>query len=562
MKNKPIFQDFQPDWILHEDPSLIAICKPFGVASQAADPDHPDDIVSRLQTWLARRDGSERPYIGSHQRLDRDASGVMLFTRAKEANGPLAQQFEGRQVDKRYIVGVQGLLGGPSERTLVDYLARGKDGLAVVSDQHDPRARRAVSHIRCLECSGARALLEVRIETGRTHQIRAQLANAGMPVAGDRRYGGPLAPRLLLHARSIELDHPVSSARLKIDAQPPPVFAQWLARGGSWLADDEAGLSAAIERAAQARWGLGQAREGDQRVDAFRLVHGQADGMPGVYVDVYGEHLLAHLRSDAAIARRQRLLAALARLGYVGVYEKVHPQQKNELTRTQPADLAPAHASWGEDAPEELALHEWGIPYGVWLADGLRTGIFLDQRDNRRRIREMADGLSVLNLFSYTGAFSIAAAVGGARRTVSVDAAKRALVRGRAGLKLAGIEGDHRIVHGDAFAYLERGREHFDLVIVDPPTYSRTKRGRWKSGKDWQRLAAMAMAVTTAGGALLLCSNDERMSADRFRRHIHEGARQAGRRIEQMKDLRPPVDFPTLPSSDAHLKSVLLRLRA
>ncbi len=554
------FADFRPSWILHEDPAVLVIHKPAGLPSQAADPDQADDVLTRLRAFLHRRDGGELPYLGVHQRLDRDASGVMLLARSRAANPALARQFEGRQVDKRYLVGVTGSPPGHGERTLVDHLARGKDGRSVVVGRSDKRGKKAVSHLRCLRRKGTRALLEVRIETGRTHQIRAQLAHAGWPVAGDRLYGGAPAPRLLLHARSLALAHPMSGDPLELDAPPPPIFERWLGRGGTWLPPQPESLRAAIERAAHRRWGLAQRRDAAEAIDAFRLVHSDGDGLPGLHVDVYGDHLVAHLASDEAVRQRDLILATLSELGFAGIYEKIHPRQKNELARTGHADLSPAHASWGQDAPQEQVIHEWGIPYPVWLADGLRTGIFLDQRDNRRRIRELADGRSLLNLFSYNGAFTIAAAVGGARRTVSVDASKRALIRGKQGLAQAGCEGDHRIVHGDAFDYLRRCKERFDLVVVDPPTYSKTKRGRWTSGKDWQRLAAMSFKVAEDGGTLLLCSNDERMSGNQFRRFLHEGARQAEVRIQQMKDLQIPADFPAPVGGEAHLKAVLVAL--
>ena len=562
MQSRPIFQDFRDAWILHEDDAVIAINKPYGVASQAASAEQPDDIVTRLRAFLCRRDGEAEPYLGVHQRLDRDASGVMLFSRDRQANPTLAREFEGRRVDKRYVIAVAGWPGG--ERTLVDHLAPGRGGLAMVVEGRDPRARKAISHVRCLRRCAERALLEVRIETGRTHQIRAQLAHAGAAVAGDRLYGGPLAPRLLLHAVSIDLAHPTGAGRLRVGAPLPEVFDAWLNKGGAWLPTQQASLGAVLERAGQARWALSQQHAGPEKTTAFRLLHGEGDGCPGLFVDVYGDHLVAHLAADEAVQRRDIIVAALADLGFSGVYEKIHPRQKNELSKGGLADLSPEHASWGQDAPEDLVIHEWGVPYAVRLGDGLRTGIFLDQRDNRRRVRDLAEGATVLNLFAYTCAFSIAAAAGGARETVSVDASKKALERGRQGFAIAGCEGKHRIIRDDAFEVLrrlgERAKERFELVIVDPPTYSKTRRWRWKSGRDWQRLAAMAMAVTARGGSLLLSSNDERMSAQRFRRHVHDGARQAGVVVAQMKDLRPPADYPPSQSGDPHLKSVLVRL--
>ena len=189
------FPPLEPARVLYEDGDVIALDAPEGVPSQSADPDHPDDLVHRLKRFLADRDGGE-PYVGSHQRLDQDTSGVILYALDRRANKSLASQFEGRTVEKAYVAVVEGWRGG-GER-LEHRLVRGKDGTTVVADRRDRRAKRAVTHVEVLERAGARALLSLRIETGRTHQIRAQLAAAGAPVLGDRLYGGARASRLML----------------------------------------------------------------------------------------------------------------------------------------------------------------------------------------------------------------------------------------------------------------------------------------------------------------------------------------------------------------------------
>jgi 23S rRNA (cytosine1962-C5)-methyltransferase len=205
------------------------------------------------------------------------------------------------------------------------------------------------------------------------------------------------------------------------------------------------------------------------------------------------------------------------------------------------------------------------VPFAARLADGLSTGIFLDQRANRRRVREASRGKRVCNLFAYTCGFSIAAARGGAARTVSVDASALALERGRAGFERAGVTcgAAHVFAAEDVFAWLRRARkapERFDLVVLDPPSYSSTKKRRFVAKTDYAELAAEAMSVIDAGGALLACANHRGISRARFRKMIHDAARIAGRRLVSAKDLPSPGDHPAAIGGEPHLKAIWARL--
>jgi 23S rRNA (cytosine1962-C5)-methyltransferase len=142
-----------------------------------------------------------------------------------------------------------------------------------------------------------------------------------------------------------------------------------------------------------------------------------------------------------------------------------------------------------------VLVHEEGVPYRVRLADGLSTGLFLDQRLNRRRVRELSRGRSVLNLFAYTGPFTVAAVAGGALRTCTLDVAAPALTWAEQQVRALGAPGQHDFVRADVFGWLRAHQtkgERFDLVIVDPPTYSKTKHTRWTSGADWIELTSLA----------------------------------------------------------------------
>lgn len=559
-----LWPDWRPERIVFDDGAIIAVDKPAGVPSQAPDPQMPDDVVERLSRYLAGRDG-ERPYLGVHQRLDRDTSGVLVFARSRDANPGLARQFEGRTVVKRYLAAVRGFRG--NERTLRGRIAKGEGGrMRIVSGaKRGSRARagkEAVTHVRVLERRGDRCLVSLRIETGRTHQIRVQLAHLGCPVAGDRMYGGPAASRLLLHASELQMDHPLTGRPLSLRAPVPDELARWLAGEDATSLRDGVALRRAVERAAEARWGLARvAAEAPAGSTCFRLLDGAGDGVPNLALDVYGDFLVAHLYEDLDDAERESLLDVLGDLGFEGVYLKRHPRQANELVDAVALGLAPPAPVRGRAAPDPLAVTEHGVAFEVHLGDGLGTGLFLDQRDNRRRVRELAPGRRVLNLFAHTCAFTVAAAAGGAAGTVSIDASKTALERGRRQVLALGVPpADHLFVHADVFEQLEalaEAGERFDLVLVDPPTYSRTRASRWRSGSDWRRLAAAVVRVTAPGGLVLACSNDRRLPNARLRRYLHEAAREVGRSLSRLRDLPVPRDFPPPPEGPSPLKSLL-----
>lgn len=601
MDRTRLWPDFREDAVLLQDDDVIVVAKPAGVPSQAASPERPDDLVTRLRGWLGRDAAAMTPaalpeglpYLGVHQRLDQDTSGVMLFTRRPSANPSIAKQFEERRVTKTYLALVRGWPAHLRETTLDDLLVKGEDGrMSVVPSRgardtrgrgHDRRrpvparaprdGQRAVTRVRVKARRGDRALLELTLETGRTHQARVQLAHAGAPIAGDVLYGGAPAPRLLLHAAELAFVHPRTSARTVVRASIPRAFTRWLERGdlGAGVFDDEEALDEALALAVERRWGLGRSADRDpaeRRTTAFRLVNEEGDALPDLAVDVYGDHLVAHLHLGATWedpARRERVLDRLHALGFDGVYLKNRPKQANVLVDTRRDEVAPAHAVRGTSAPAELEILEEGLPLLVRLGDGLSTGVFLDQRQNRRLVRETAKGARVLNLFSYTCAFSVAAAAGGATRTVSVDASVAALERGRHGLEHLGLlAGDGKAKHAffaeDAFAWLARAAkkdERFDLVVCDPPSYSSTKKRRFVAESDYDDLVALAGALLAPGGRLLASVNHRGMSRAKLRRLVGQGLRSAKHEPKQIKDLPPGSDHPPPPGHDPYMKAVL-----
>jgi len=296
-------------------------------------------------------------------------------------------------------------------------------------------------------------------------------------------------------------------------------------------------------------------------------VHGGGDGLPGITLDRYGAHLVLGVAAEIDERLREAALDAAHALGADGVYLKVRPRVASTLVDTRRDEVAPKAASRGDSAPEAFTAREGELRFQIRLGDGLSTGVFLDQRDNRERVRELSQGARVLNLFAYTGAFTVAAIVGGARATVTVDAAgpaTDAAIRNVAAAR-AQVGADdpaaHAVVKADAFDWLRRAAaksERFDVIVVDPPSFATTKKSRFRAASDFADLAAQCLAVLAPGGTLVACTNHRGLSTARFRRDLHEACRLASRESTKVRDAAPPSDFPPEPGDEPHLKTVLL----
>ena len=286
----------------------------------------------------------------------------------------------------------------------------------------------------------------------------------------------------------------------------------------------------ALTEAAQARAGLRL-----EETDAWRLLDGTHEGAPGWTVDRYGGAALiqSFAPEGADPSHLEELVATLSgRLGDVAVWlkERGHPDRSRRSGRR----IAGEHpAAWPGDplAGREgrLVVREAGLLFGVDLAHGQNTGLFLDARPARRRVRELADGRRILNLFSYTSAFGVAAAAGGARSVTNVDQVAGVLERGRANFALNGLEADPRShLRSEVFDFLRhaaRRGETWDGIVVDPPPFRmRAGRGRkrgWDPDRDLGRLLERCLERLSEGGWLLAISAAR--GRDRFEERLPEG---------------------------------------
>ncbi len=542
------------------DADIIAVDKPAFLPTHA--PERGDDIVRRLTEYFAAP-GKPAGYLGVHQRLERDISGVLVLTRKREANRSIAEQMERRKIKCMYYALVTGTpaapgRGKPADHGTIRHRLIPNAGTFRILPATTRGGDTSTISFRVVERRGARTLLALTPEPGCTIDLPGQLAAEGTPLVGDVERGGEAAFRLGLHLGELVLVHPEHNRPLVLKAPVPSFFRDWL--DGT----DPMGNAGIIERrmreASERRLGISRLAG----TDCFRLANAEADGLPGVTVDRYGEFLVISLYDEQAMAAREFVFDAAMALGASGVYVKHRPKHASRIIDGHREEFAPKDPVRGAGHAEPLIVHELGLPFEVRLGDGLSTGIFLDQRENRRRIREMAKGLTIANLFAYTGAFSVAAAAGGAKSTLTVDVSRSVLEWAQKNLDRIGADpAKHRVLEADVMKWLEVSAKKdgpFDLVILDPPSFATTKQSRFSAESDYKKLAAMAMRVLSPGGRLLACTNHKGIGHGKFRRVLQEAAREAGRTITQLKDWPDPEDVPAEPGKDIQLKTVFVVL--
>lgn len=289
----------------------------------------------------------------------------------------------------------------------------------------------------------------------------------------------------------------------------------------------------------------------NDQTNAYRFFNGEGDGLGGLTIDVYADYYIFSWYSAGIYKHQQTILKAfLAVVSDVkGVYEKIRYQ-----TKTKPE----TNHVYGEEAPEPLLIKENGITFATYLNDGLMTGIFLDQRNVRRSILEQYSmDKTVLNTFSYTGAFSVAAAMGGASHTTSVDLANRSLEKTKEQFKVNGLDPELQTIRVmdvfDYFRYAIRKQLKFDTVVVDPPSFARSKKRTFSVSKDYTALLEDIIDITNEDGVIIASTNAANVSTEKFEQFIETAFDHKGISYEILEKHTLPEDFkinPHYPQSD------------
>lgn len=540
-----------PGWLLHDDGDVVVACKPAGVSVTAPERGAANDLTARVRA-LRGNPGADG-YLCPHTHVDRDTSGLVVFAGRRDVNAALARP---GAIAVSHLVACLAPHGLDEQGRLSALIVKDRDGVLRPAASGRRNARTASIEYRRLAQHGDRVLLEVPDQQG-SRRLRAVLAACGLPVVGDPVLGGPRASRLLVHAGSLRLTHPRTGTPLELSVPAPWYFEAWM-RGALGVLDLEATLlHDALSECASLRFGCLEPQHGD----ACRLVHGEAENLTGVDVERFGRYAVVWVHEQASRPSVEAITQAVHALGWDGTYLKVRPKQASRIVHAQDAELASAHAARGADAPEQLVVHENGVRFLVRLGDGLSTGLFLDQRPNRCWVRAHAAGKTVLNLFAYTCSFTVAAAVAGARRTVSVDASKRYLELGEENLLLNGLDpASHEFVCDDVGSWAQRALHdgsRFDIVLLDPPSFGTSRRRRFSVMSDYVDLAASCFALLAEGGVLLACTNHRGVTRRKLRGWLREASRRAGWAGVGLRDAPTAADFPVPAGAEPHMKAVI-----
>ena len=276
----------------------------------------------------------------------------------------------------------------------------------------------------------------------------------------------------------------------------------------------------------------------DELTTAFRLFNQEGDGFGGLTVDLYGDYAVFSWYNSYVYQIRKVISEAFRQVfpEVLGTYEKI---------RFKGLDYESAHV-YGQEAPDFFTVLENGVLYQVFMNDGLMTGIFLDQHEVRGSLVDgLAMGKSLLNMFSYTAAFSVAAAMGGASQTTSVDLAKRSRELSQAHFQANGISTDeHRFIVMDVFEYFKYAKRKgltYDVIVLDPPSFARNKKQTFTVAKDYHKLISQSLEILNPGGIIIASTNAANVSRQKFTEQIDKGF--AGRSYQILNKYGLPADF-------------------
>ncbi len=508
--------------IIHQGNNWLVVDKPTGLATHAGKPGELGAVE-----WLELHLGLKTHVVS---RLDRGTSGVLLLALDAGASARAEGIHESGGATKIYefYSSVDSLAGGPGDSWTRDDEIDGKP---------------AITRFQRLEKTPRGDLIRYRAEIsrGRQHQIRRHAADSGIPVLGDEEYGGADFPRLMLHCAEVrwpEIDEslvaPTPASFTALAENRDSAFAVCRDRRGNWPASV---------------------------TDAFRVVHrDEIAGLPAA-IDIYGDWFSAtwfdETSSDEKLAKLlhpvlDEVTAAYGCRGGVIRTHRRNPHQRALVVETRII---------GQTPPDFFTVSEHGLKYEVSLTKTQHIGLFLDQRDTRRRLALVAASKRLANLFAYTCSFSVAAVAADAEVAFSVDTARAGLNTGKNNFAMNGLKegGRGKFIQEDARKWLlrqERRRNEkpgefqpLDLVICDPPVFASAKDGgKFSLETEWPRLAAATADLMGPKGIAVFANNHRSGNHAFYRRALEE-------QFSDVTDLRPPLDFPVFPKRPHHVRT-------
>ena len=317
---------------------------------------------------------------------------------------------------------------------------------------------------------------------------------------------------------------------------------------------DDAFFARRVASAAALRRRLGLP---DAATDAFRLINSEGDGLPGLTVDVYGDALVVQFGTIGMWTRQGPLLDVLE--------AEIHPRTIYAAAGSSFAAIegfaAAPQVLRGEER-ETVTCREHGVVQEVAPLKAQKTGLFLDQRENRARLQGLCRDTRVLDCYTYHGGFALAALKGGATQVTAVDISPRALEQAQANARLNGFAA-FETVEADVFRYLEAAPPRaVDVCVVDPPKFARARKDLEAALKGYRRLNSLALGVVAPGGLLVTCSCSQQVDAEAFERLLAGAAQDARRRLQILEVRSMGADHPLPPGfpEGRYLKCVFARV--
>ena len=339
--------------------------------------------------------------------------------------------------------------------------------------------------------------------------------------------------------QAIGLYDPTSSIRVRIlqARQPATINADWFRS----ILDVAARLRSPLKK---------------HNTDGYRLINGENDGLPGLIVDRYADTLVLKIYTPAWVPHLKDFCDALAQVSdathlILRLNRSTHGQAKLLYGLSDRMSLTL------QTPPNPILFKENGLIFESDPINGQKTGFFLDQRDNRMRVEKLSKGKSVLNVFSYTGGFSVYAARGGAKEVVSVDLSAPALEAAVRNMAHNNLTATHETIAEDAFEVLARlasQKRLFDVVIIDPPMFAQSEKQVGAAISSYRKLTRLGLGVLRKGGTLVQASCSSRVDDESFFESIHKSANEAGRTLKEIERTGHALDHPVTYAEGAYLK--------
>ncbi len=426
-------------------------------------------------------------------RLDKETSGLILFAKNKNAAQKLSSLFENHHIQKIYLLLTDKTV--PETEFNIDGHIEKIENKFLINSNLPSNSK---TKFRLLKKMGNFFLWEAQPSTGKPHQIRLHAEKAGIPILGDYEHGGSPFFRLCLHAKKLSFNYDSNGIEIeiKIESETPSLFET----------NSESNYRTLLQACLEKRTSLYQISE----KDSFRLVHLESEK---IRADRFAEYLWVYDYSDTGLTESEK-----ESIRQFALENNLTLIIRHMLDRGAGVGGLEKKTLEAYSTDEKWLAQEEQTNYVLKTNSGFSPGLFLDQRENRLWVHSQSQNKNVLNLFSYTCGFSVAATLGSARKVTTVDVSSKFLNWGRENFAANKLnDGLHEFFAQDCLLFLKgsvKRKRQWDLIICDPPTFGRSKDSVWKIERDLPELAELMLNCTTRGGKILFTCNYEKLNRD------------------------------------------------